>query len=97
MRPELLLMLRPEVLAPVTLLLGFVLGFGTRASISRRRRRRAQSSYLSDRTMPAGWLLQPPATKTVVVDTDGGRLPEIGDAPGIGEQVSAATLAGRLH
>jgi hypothetical protein len=60
MPPELLFILRPEVLAPMAFLLGLFVGFETRALISRRRQRQARSSYLSDQMTSAAWKLQPP-------------------------------------
>jgi hypothetical protein len=92
MPPGLLLLARPEILAPVIFLLGFVFGFATRASISRRRHRRARPSHRSDAMAASTWRLQPPATKAA--DADGERLREVADAPGITGQRNGVMLAG---
>ena len=100
MPPGFLFLERPEILAPALFLLGFVVGFATRASISRRKQRRARSSYPSDATAASTWRLQPPATQAAVAQVNDERLQEVADAPGITEKASAAALtgsAGRIH
>jgi hypothetical protein len=100
MPPGLLLLERPEILAPVVFLLGFVFGFAGRASISRRRRWRARSSYRSDAVAASSWRLQPPPAKAVLAQADRERLQDIADAPKISEQTNGAMLAeraGQIH
>lgn len=103
MPPELLFVLRPEILAPIAFLLGLCVGFETRASMSRRRQRQARSSYLSDQMASAAWKLQPPPTMrclsesarpTVATDEDNSLVPQMADPLPTSQQPVAGKSAG---
>jgi hypothetical protein len=104
MPPELLFILRPEVLAPIAFLLGLFVGFETRASVSRRRQRQARSSYLSDQMASAAWKLQPPPTTggltgnasphAAASDNDNSLVPQMANPLPMSQQPITAKPAG---
>jgi hypothetical protein len=85
------MILRPEVLAPAVFLVGFLLGFGTRSSISWRRQRRAQSAYRPDEMSSSAWRLQPPPARAALTAADVESLRPVADAPAISGEANEGT------